>query len=123
MSRRKVKDTKDGSRSSHDLDDEAKKTDRVPSSPDQRQDSVSAVDGLTRKEVVNGSSEEVNLVKKNIRTASSLTASSGPSSSTEATGQNSSSVRNSPRNVSDDDTGTVGGPAHRTLPGVPPGEI
>lgn len=120
VSRRKVKDVpKDGSRNSHELEDDAKKTDRVHSSPDQRrQDSTNTMNASTRKEADNASPEAVGSFKKNIPTGSALTANSGPSSSAEATGQNSSSIRYSPRNISDDDTGTVGGPAHRTLPGL-----
>ncbi|KAK9274630.1 hypothetical protein L1049_021881 [Liquidambar formosana] len=121
VSRRKNKDvSKDGSRSSHELDDEAKKMDRVASSPDQRrQDSIyTAADVSTSKEADDGSPKAVNSVKKSIPPASSMTANSGPSSSAEANCQNSSSIRNSPRNVSDDDTGIVGAPVHRTLPGL-----
>lgn len=55
-------------------------------------------------------------VKKNMPSTSAAT-NSGPSSSTEANERNMSSIRSSPRNTSDEDTGTVGGPIHRTLPG------
>lgn len=55
-------------------------------------------------------------VKKNMPSTSAAT-SSGPSSSTEANERNVSSLRSSPRNTSDEDTGTVGGPVHQTLPG------
>src|SRR4051812_9873501 len=56
--------------------------------------------------------------KKNIPLAPTLTTNSGgPSSSNEANGHNLSSIRDSPRHLSDDDTGTAAGPVHRTLPG------
>lgn len=85
------------------------------SSPDlRRQDVGYAVDAYTRREN-NGSPTAVHSVRKNIP-SSTMTANSGPSSSTEVN-DHVSSVRNSPRNISDDDTGTNRGPVHRTLPG------
>uniref|UniRef100_A0A2N9IEL9 Zinc finger PHD-type domain-containing protein n=1 Tax=Fagus sylvatica TaxID=28930 RepID=A0A2N9IEL9_FAGSY len=117
--RRKYKDaSKDGFRSSREHDDEAKKMDRVPSSPDQRrQEIVQTADASTKSEE-NGSPTAFHSVKKNIPPASTATTNSGPSSSTEANERNLSSIRSSPRNTSDDDTGAVGGPVHRTLPGL-----
>lgn len=86
------------------------------SSPDlRRQDVGYAADAYTRREN-NGSPTALHSVRKNIP-SSSMTANSGPSSSTEFNDHNVSSVRNSPRNISDDDTGTNRGPVHRTLPG------
>lgn len=108
---------KDGFRSSRELDDEARKVDRVPSSPDlRRHDMGYAADTYTRREE-NGSPTAVNSVKKNMPSVSNTTANSGPSSSTEVNDHNVSSVRCSPRNISDDDTGTNRGPVHQTLPG------
>ncbi|KAM5571355.1 hypothetical protein ABKV19_011787 [Rosa sericea] len=117
-SRRKVRDAyKDGVRSSRELDDETKRMDRVPSSPDpRRQDAASTVDAATRREE-NASSTASHSHKKTIPSTSIPTANSGPSSSTEANDRNVSSVRSSPRNASDDDTGAVG-PVHPTLPGL-----
>lgn len=107
---------KDGVRSSRELDDETKRMDRVPSSPDpRRQDAASTVDATRREE--NASSTASHSYKKTIPSTSIPTANSGPSSSTEANDRNVSSVRSSPRNASDDDTGAVG-PVHPTLPGT-----
>ncbi|XP_031259072.1 uncharacterized protein LOC116117184 isoform X1 [Pistacia vera] len=119
VSRRKSKDaSKDGVRPSRELDDEARKVDRVPSSPDlRRHDMGYAADSYTRRED-NGSPTAVHSVKKNMPSLSNTTANSGPSSSTEVNDHNVSSVRYSPRNISDDDTGTNRGPVHRTLPGL-----
>ncbi|XWS50182.1 hypothetical protein CRYUN_Cryun12cG0067100 [Craigia yunnanensis] len=104
--RRKNKDaSKDGSRGSRQLDDEAKRTDKGLSSPDQRQDIGSAMDASAKRD------------DKNVPPAPTTTTSSGPSSSTEAN-HNLSSIRSSPRNLSDDDTDTVHGSVPRTLPGL-----
>ncbi|XWS61507.1 hypothetical protein CRYUN_Cryun07bG0131200 [Craigia yunnanensis] len=105
--RRKNKDaSKDGSRVSRELDHEAKRTDKVLSSPDRRQDIGSAMDASAKRD------------DKNVPPAPTTTTNSGPSSSTEANDQNLSSIRSSPRNLSDDDTGTVHGSVPRTLPGL-----
>ncbi|KAJ9173797.1 hypothetical protein P3X46_016900 [Hevea brasiliensis] len=119
VSRRKKKDaSKDGFSRSHEPDDEAKKWGRVPSSPDQkRQDTGCTVDELSKRED-NGSPIAVHSVKKGIPPASASTANSGPSSSSEFNDHHLSSLRNSPRNTSDEETGTVLGPAHHTLPGL-----
>lgn len=107
---------KDGIRSSHERDDETKRTERVPSSSDpRRQDAACTVDAATKRED-NASSTAVHSFKKTAPSTSIPTANSGPSSSTEANDRNVSSVRSSPRNASDDDTGAVG-PVHPTLPG------
>ncbi|KAG7037193.1 PHD finger protein, partial [Cucurbita argyrosperma subsp. argyrosperma] len=68
----------------------------------------------------NGSPSRLNALKKGLLSAyATNTASSGPSSSMEANDHNNSSIHHSPRNTSDDDTGTVGeGPVHPTLPGL-----
>ncbi|XP_050377386.1 uncharacterized protein LOC126794666 isoform X2 [Argentina anserina] len=117
-SRRKVRDAyKDGVRSSRELDDETKRMDRVRSSPDRRrQDAASTVDAATKREE-NTSSTTSHSYKKSIPSTSIQTANSGPSSSAEANERNVPSVRSSPRNVSDDDSGAVG-PVHHTLPGL-----
>ncbi|XVF12846.1 hypothetical protein REPUB_Repub08aG0154900 [Reevesia pubescens] len=105
--RRKNKDaSKDGSRVSRELDDDAKKTDKVLSSPGQRQDIGSGMDASAKRD------------DKNVPPTPTTTTNSGPSSSTEANDQNLSSIRTSPRNLSDDDTGTVRGSVPRTLPGL-----
>ncbi|KAL6272898.1 hypothetical protein ACE6H2_023590 [Prunus campanulata] len=108
--------SKDGFRSSHQLDDEAKKVDRVPSSSDQRRQDAACTSDVAAKREDSSSSTAVHSSKWNIHSASTATTNNGPSSSTEATNRNVSSVRSSPRNASDDDTGTVG-PGHRTFPG------
>lgn len=120
VSRKKHKDVpKEGSRSSHEFDDEGRKMDKRPASPDQRkQELVNPADASVRKEADDGSPKPVNSVKKNMPPASPMSANSCPSSSTEANGQSFPSIRNSPRNISDDDTGIVGVPIHRTLPGL-----
>ncbi|XP_048229797.1 uncharacterized protein LOC8288860 isoform X2 [Ricinus communis] len=111
VSRRKNKDSsKDGFSCSHDHDVEAKKTDRVPSLPDlRRQDTA---DELTKRE------DNEHSVKKNVTPVSTSTANSGPSSSTEVNDHHLSSARDSPRNMSDEETGAVRVPVHRTLPGL-----
>ena len=88
----------------------------MPSSPDQRRhDPVQASDVSSKREAEDGFPKAEHSVKKNIP-ASNTTANSGPSSN-EVNDQNLSSVRDSPRNMSDDDEGTVRVAAHRTLPG------
>ncbi|XVF51188.1 hypothetical protein PTKIN_Ptkin04bG0164400 [Pterospermum kingtungense] len=105
--RRKNKDaSRDGSRVSRELDHEGKRIDKVLSSPDQRQDIASANDASAKRG------------DKNVLPAPIATTNSGPSSSTEANDQNLSSIRSSPRNFSDEDTGKVHGSVHCTLPGL-----
>ncbi|XP_010260669.1 PREDICTED: uncharacterized protein LOC104599711 isoform X2 [Nelumbo nucifera] len=121
VSRRKNKEdaSKDNSRNSRELGDETKKMEKVPSSPDQRrQDQVSAADGSNKREASNKSSEVLQSTKKTMHLATSTVSNGGPSSSTDVNDQNLSSIRNSPRDMSDDDTSTIGGPAPRTLPGL-----
>ncbi|KAJ9148162.1 hypothetical protein P3X46_030244 [Hevea brasiliensis] len=118
-SRRKNKDaSKDGFPRSHEPDDEAKKTDKVPCSPDQkRQDTGCTADDLSKRED-NRSPTAVHSVKRSIPPASTSTANSGPSSPTNVNEHHFSSTRNSPRNMSDEETSTVQGTVHRTLPGL-----
>ncbi|OMP02789.1 Zinc finger, PHD-type [Corchorus olitorius] len=107
VSRRKNKDaSKDGSRGSREFDDEAKRSDKGLSSPDQRQDIGSVMHASAKRD------------DKSVPPAPTTTTNSGPSSSTEANDQNLSSIRSSPRNISDDDMGTLRGSVPRTLPGL-----
>lgn len=110
---------RDTFRSACDPDDDAKRTDEVLSSPDQRRQETSISAEASKREE-NGSQARLNALKKGFISAYGRnTTSSGPSSSIEANDHNNTSVRNSPRNTSDDDTGTVGeGPVHHTLPGM-----
>nr|XP_034903796.1 uncharacterized protein LOC118040859 isoform X2 [Populus alba] len=82
-----------------------------------RQDTGYKADSVSKRGD-NGSPKAVNSVKNNIPPASTSTANSGPSSSTEVNDHHLSSRRNSPRNISDEETGTVRAPVHRTLPGL-----
>ncbi|KAK3001688.1 hypothetical protein RJ639_020414, partial [Escallonia herrerae] len=117
VSKRKNKDlTKDGSHNSSELDDKAKKVDRVPSLPDQRRHDLAA-DSVTKEKADNGLAKGLYLRKKSILPVSTTTTSSGPSSSTEANDQN-MRVHSSPKNASDDDTAAVGRPTHHTLPAL-----
>ncbi|XP_039046657.1 uncharacterized protein LOC120186894 [Hibiscus syriacus] len=105
--RRKNKDaSKDGFRGSRELDHDAKRTDKVRSSHDQRQDIGSSMDVSAKRN------------DKNVHPTPATTSNSGPSSSTEANEQNLPFVRSSPRNFSDDDAGTGRGSVPRTLPGL-----
>ncbi|KAJ6950656.1 hypothetical protein NC651_004363 [Populus alba x Populus x berolinensis] len=117
-SRRKGKDaSKDGFRRNQEPDDEAKKTDRPSSSDQRRQDTRYKADSVSKRGD-NGSPTAVHSVKNNIPPASTSIANSGPSSSTEVNDHHLSSRRNSPRNISDEETGTARAPVHRTLPGL-----
>ncbi|XP_048319764.2 uncharacterized protein LOC107403796 isoform X1 [Ziziphus jujuba] len=119
VTRRKNKDApKDGFRNSRELDDEAKRIDRVTISHDQRRQDIAYTGDTCSKGEDDGSATAAQSSKKNIPSTSAGTATSCPSSSTEANDQNLSSIRSSPRNTSDDDTGTLAGPVHRTLPGL-----
>ncbi|KAJ4955702.1 hypothetical protein NE237_012485 [Protea cynaroides] len=120
VSRRKNKEdaSKDECRSSRESSDDPKKIDGVTSSLDQRrQDPVLTTDASTRRETGDRSLESVHSGKKNMPSATNI-ANSGPSSSTETNDQNLSSIRNSPREIADDDIGTISGHASRTLPGL-----
>ncbi|KAL6979387.1 hypothetical protein U1Q18_021052 [Sarracenia purpurea var. burkii] len=119
VARRKAKDLpKHGSHCSREIDDEGKMDRLVPSSDPRRHDLASAVDGFTKREADSSSGKGVYAVKKSAPSASAVSLCGGPSSSTEANEQIFSSMCNSPRNTSDDDTGTIRGPTHRTLPGL-----
>uniref|UniRef100_A0A803PPA8 Zinc finger PHD-type domain-containing protein n=1 Tax=Cannabis sativa TaxID=3483 RepID=A0A803PPA8_CANSA len=118
--RRKFRDApRDGFRSSREVADEAKRMEKVSSSHDaKRQDTDYSAEASTKKED-NGSAAAGETVKRNIPSNSAATTNGGPSSSAEANERNLPSIRSSPRNTSDDDTGTVGdGPVNRTLPGL-----
>lgn len=114
--RRKYKDaSRDGSCSSRELEDEAKRIEKekVPSS-DQRKQDMAYVEDASVKEEGLASMTAINSTN-NVVSATSAIANSGPPSPPEE--QNLSSSRNSPRNISDEDTATAGRPVHRTLPG------
>lgn len=112
-SRRRTKDfSGEGSHASLEVDNEAKKMERKPYSPDnRRQDSGYSVDLLSRKEADGGLVKSVQSMKK-------TNASSSLSSSSDANGHNLSSNRPSSRNASDDDPRMVGRQINRTLPGL-----
>ncbi|XP_022640984.1 uncharacterized protein LOC106771920 isoform X3 [Vigna radiata var. radiata] len=119
VSRRKHKDaSRDGSGSSRDLEDEAKKVEKEkgPTSSDQRKQDMSYMEDAPAREEGPASMTAANSIAKNIVSSTSAIANSDPSSPPED--QNLSSMRNSPRNISDDDTATAGRPAHHTLPGL-----
>ncbi|KAF8413398.1 hypothetical protein HHK36_001379 [Tetracentron sinense] len=117
--RRNIADaSSDYSCSSHELTDETKKMDRIPSSPDRRrQDPVCTTDSCSKREAGSGSPAIVHSVKKNLPLVSTIS-NGGPSSSTEVNNQNFPSILHSPKSILDDDTGTIVGPAPRTLPGL-----
>ncbi|KAK6948014.1 hypothetical protein RJ641_001487, partial [Dillenia turbinata] len=119
FSRKKARDSsKERSYGSREIDDEARKTERVRSSPDhRRQDAGYAVDASSGRELDNGSPKAVQCVK-NILPVPSMSPNSVPSSSTEANDQNLLSIRSSPRNLSDNDMATAKASGHRTLPGL-----
>ncbi|KAK7269037.1 hypothetical protein RIF29_21752 [Crotalaria pallida] len=101
--RRKYKDASCGSR---ELEDEGKRIEKekVPSSSDQRKKDLSFVEDSSIKEEGLASTTAIN-----------STNNSAPSPPEE---QNLSSIRNSPRSLSDDDTTAARRPVHRTLPGL-----
>lgn len=120
VSRRKNKEDacKDNTRNAHELTDETKRLNLLSSSPDhRRQESVLATDGLTKKDSGNKSPDAIASNKKSILLTPITFSNSGPSSSAEANDQTLSSIRSSPRDISDDDAGGVTGSA-RTLPGL-----
>ncbi|XP_073132949.1 uncharacterized protein [Henckelia pumila] len=112
-SRRKVKDfSRDGSHHSQERDNEAKKMDRKPSSPEsRRRDTGCSLDRLSRKEINGGSDKGVHSMKMR-KVSSSL------SSSSDVHGRNVSSTYPSSRNSSEDDPRMLGHPSNRTLPGL-----
>lgn len=106
-SRRRTKDSSgEGLHASLDVDNEAKKMERKPTSPDsRRQDSSFRTDQPSRKEVDGSMSKNAQSMKK--------TNMNNSTSSADANGHNRSS-----RNATDDDPRTVGRQTNRTLPGV-----
>lgn len=87
----------------------------VSSSFDQKKQDMDHVEDASVKEEGHVSATTINSMTKNVAPASSATANSSPSSPPED--RNLSFIRNSPRNMSDDDAGVAGRPVHRTLPG------
>ncbi|CAL1386631.1 unnamed protein product [Linum trigynum] len=121
FSRRKGKDTsKDGHHRAHQLDDEPRRKDRLLSPPDpRRQDTARTADLLSKRDSGGSSTKTQTLKKKNTAAVSTSTANSGRSSSAEVNDHNNeSSLRNSPRNISDEETGPTSGSVRRTLPGL-----
>ncbi|KAJ4841333.1 hypothetical protein Tsubulata_023154 [Turnera subulata] len=119
VSRRKSKEAfKDEHRRSLEIDAEAKRTGRMPSPTDRRRQDVGySADGLAKREDY-GSPSGPHSVKKNHPPASTSTANSCPSSSTEVNDHHLSYTRNSSRDISDEDAGTVRASVHRTLPSL-----
>ncbi|KHN04993.1 PHD finger protein [Glycine soja] len=118
-SRRKHKDaSRDGSGSSRELEYEAKRIEKEkgPSSSDQRKQDMSYAEDAPAREEGLASMAAANSITNN--TVSSTSGIANSDASTPPEDQNLSSMRNSPRNVSDDDTATAGRPVHRTLPGL-----
>lgn len=72
-------------------------------------------DASVKEEGGHASVTATNSITSNVVSATPAIANSGPLSPPED--QNLSSIQNSPRNISDDDTETVGRPVHHTLPG------
>ncbi|KAI3707156.1 hypothetical protein L6452_25423 [Arctium lappa] len=107
VSRKKNKDLANNGPSNSREVDGSKKVDRLSSLPNSRRHDL----------VKNGSAKAMHHVDKSAPPAST-TVSSGPSSSNEANEHNMSSTRTSPQNASDDETGAIGVPTHRTLPGL-----
>ncbi|KAK4400239.1 hypothetical protein Sango_1130000 [Sesamum angolense] len=112
-SRRRTKDfSGEGSHGSLEADNEAKKVERKPSSPDnRRRDSGCTADLLSRKEADGGPVKSVQSMKK-------PNVSSSLSSPSDSNGHNLLSSRSSSRNASDDDPRMVGRLTNRTLPGL-----
>lgn len=97
---------------SPDVDNEHKKMERKPTSPDSRRlDSSYRTDQPSRKEADGGMSKNAQSMKKSNMNNSI-------SSSADANGHNLSSSRSSSRNAPDDDPRTVGRQTNRTLPGA-----
>ncbi|KAK6146526.1 hypothetical protein DH2020_020395 [Rehmannia glutinosa] len=111
--RRRNKDfAGEGSHGYLEVDNDAKKTERKPSSPDnRRRDSGYSVDLPSRRESDGGPVKSVHSMKKTNMSGSL-------SSSGDANGHNLSSSRPSSRNASDDDPRMVGRLSNRTLPGL-----
>lgn len=118
--RRKGKDmTKDGSPSMREIDDETKKTERLPSSSEQgRRDYISTPDLASKREVDGVPAKVIQTMKKGNASTSGATATGDLTSATEGNENNSSSAHHSPRNPLDDGKGMVSRSSHRTLPGL-----
>ncbi|XP_028755975.1 uncharacterized protein LOC114715327 isoform X2 [Neltuma alba] len=117
FSRRKYKDaSRDGLCGSRELEDEAKRIENASSSFDQKKKDMECGEGASVMEEGHISMTTINSTTKNVAPASAATANSSSASPPED--QNLSFIRNSPKNISDDDNGTAGRPAHRTLPGL-----
>lgn len=113
-SRRRTKDSPgEGSHASLEVDNEAKKIERKPMSPDnnRRQDSSYCTDQLSRKEVDGGMAKSAQSVKKTNMNNST-------SSSADANGHNLLTTRPSSKNATDDDPRMAGRQTNRTLPGL-----
>ncbi|KAE9589685.1 hypothetical protein Lal_00000114 [Lupinus albus] len=113
--RRKYKDaSRDGPCSSRELEDEGKRIEKekVPSSSDRRKQDMTYVEDASVKEEGLASTSAINSTNNVV---SAIAKSSSPSPPED---QNLSSIRNSPSNISDDDTATGRRPVHRTLPGL-----
>ncbi|KAL6568914.1 hypothetical protein OROHE_003655 [Orobanche hederae] len=112
-SRRRTKDfSGECSHGSAEVDNEAKKIERKPTSPDNgRRDSGHSADLLSRNETDGGHAKSVQSMKK-INVGCSL------SSSSDANGHNVSSSHLSSRTASGDDPRMVGHLTARTLPGL-----
>ncbi|CAL0321069.1 unnamed protein product [Lupinus luteus] len=116
--RRKYKDaSRDGPCSSREHEDGGKRIEKekVPSSSDQRKQDMSYVEDVSVKEEGLTSTTAINSTNNVVSATSAIAKNSSPSSPED---QNLSSIRNSPRNISDDDTATARRPVHRTLPGL-----
>ncbi|MED6187981.1 hypothetical protein PIB30_081624 [Stylosanthes scabra] len=117
VSRRKYRDSsREGLSSSREIEEETKRIEKekVPSS-DQRKQDITRAEDASEKEEGCGSLTAGNSCANNT-SATSAIANSSPCSP--PTDHNFPSVRNSPRNISDDDTASAGRPVHRTLPGL-----
>ncbi|CAA2964995.1 phd finger [Olea europaea subsp. europaea] len=115
-SRRKTKDfAKDGSHSSREVDNEAKR----PSSRDnRRRDPEYNSDSVSKREADGGAVKGTHSMKTSNSSVSTSNLNSNLSSADVANGQNLSSIRHSPRNVSQEDQEMVGRPTNLTLPGL-----
>ncbi|CAJ2628345.1 unnamed protein product [Trifolium pratense] len=119
VSKRKYKDaTRDGFCSSRDHEDETKKIEKEKgqSSDQRKQDMARVEDAFVKEEGGRACVTATNSITSNIvSTTSSIGNGRSPSPRED---RNLSSMRSSPRNISDDDTATAGRPVHHTLPGL-----
>ncbi|KAI5394816.1 uncharacterized protein LOC127098422 [Lathyrus oleraceus] len=118
--KRKYKDaTRDGVCSSREPEDETKRIEKekVQSSSDQRKHDMAYMeDASVKEEGSHACVTTANSITSNVVSTTPATENSNPLSPGEDC--NLSSMRNSPRNISDDDTATPGRPVHHTLPGL-----